>query len=325
VYDNVLLAEASLRRNFQDLRFCPQDSQEDMASSSRRSLTRLQEHLPEAAYLDARGLLGQGLPYLQELLLPGGFRRLNSAGFVFDSGRNLGAAINMDEHVVFKASGSLDQAEQLVAAVRALAEEVRDERHPYAHDDAYGYLSYKPLLSGSGLHLGAVMHLPLLHFLKQARPMSLALQEKGILMKALTLADGRNPARLFLVANQGSYRLGDLKIIQLVRDAVSEVSRKEQALQQKAVSRNGQTSLTEQVWRSYGILRYARRLTTTDFLTHWSNLRLGAQADILPLSPQTADELLRFANDQAFLLEGADIKTFVFRRADEVRRALSGG
>ena len=177
MYDNVLLAEASLRRNFQDLRFCPQDSQEDMAASSRRSLTRLQEHLPEAACLDARGLLGQGLPYLQELLLPGGFRRLNSAGFVFDSGRNLGAAINMDEHVVFKASGSLDQAEQLVAAVRALEEEVRDERHPYAHDEAYGYLSYKPLLSGSGLHLGAVMHLPLLHFLKQARPMSLALQE----------------------------------------------------------------------------------------------------------------------------------------------------
>lgn len=325
MYNFVLLAEASLRRNYQDLRFCPQDDREDLARSSQRSLTRLQEALPQAQYLDAGGLRAFGLPYLRELLLPRGYRRLEEAGWLLEEHSGLGAAINMDEHIVFKALGDARQADELLKGVRQLEGKALDPQHPYAQDPAYGYLSYKPVLSGSGLHLGLIMHLPMLHFLKQARSMARGFTEEGIQFKGLSLPDGRNPAKLFLLTNSGSHRLDDQAISQRVINAAQDAARKEQAQQQRALNRNGQTSLTEQVWRSYGILRYARRLTSSDFLTHWSNLRLGVQGGILPLDPQTLDGLLHYANDYAFLREGLDPKTFAFRRADEVRRTLSGG
>ena len=86
----------------------------------------------------------------------------------------------------------------------------------------------------------------------------------------------------------------------------------------------GQSTVADQVWRAYGA-QYARRLSAADLLIHWNSLRIGARAGMLPLDITQADSLLQYANDDAFQMEGADPKTYVFLRADAVRSALSGG
>lgn len=103
------------------------------------------------------------------------------------------------------------------------------------------------------------------------------------------------------------------------------LAEKESLLQEKSLAGNPQSVLNDQVWRSYGILGSARRLTSADFLNHWSNLRLGITSGVLPVPLAKADELLQFANDHVFLAEDDDNRTLVFRRADRVRRVLSGG
>lgn len=323
--DDVLLAEVILRRNYKDLQFCPQDQQEDMAQSRSRSLSKATSLLPESVTYDANGLLKGNLPYLQELLLPSDFRRLNEAALVVSDARQQALAINMDEHLVLKSWGDGEKVDDLIAKTRQSESALRDEVHPFAHNAQFGYLSYRPMLAGSGLHVSLILHLPMLHFLKQIRPLTESLNEKGCTLKSLSLMDGRNPAKLFLLSNQTSRNKSDEDIKQAVLDCAQQIIAKERMLREKALSNNGQSTVADQVWRSYGILSYARRLSSTDFLTHWSSLRLGAQAGILPLSLGQVDSLLNYANDNAFLSEGSDMKQFVFRRAEEVRRVLSGG
>lgn len=323
--EDVLLAEVLLRRNYQDLQFCPQDKQEDMEKSRSRGLSKAGAMLPGSVTYDAKGLLKGNLPYLQELLLPSDFRRLNEAALVVSEQAQQAIAVNMDEHLVLKSWGGAEQVEELIEKTRLGESQVQDDNHPFAQDAQFGFLSYRPQLAGSGLHVSLVLHLPMLHFLKQIRSLMEELQQKGCSLKPLSLLDGRNPAKLFLLSNQTSFNRSDAQIKQSVMDGTQLILGKEKMLRDKAITPDGASTVLDQVWRSYGVLKYARRLNSTDFLTHWSNLRLGAQTGQLPLTLQQVDDLLNFANDNAFLMEESDFKQFVNRRAEEVRRALSGG
>ena len=323
--DSVLVSEVSLRRNYQDLRFCPQDDQEDLEESRRRSLNKLQAIYSDSITLDAQSMGRQGIPYLQEVLLPANFRRLAQAALLSDESLAVSAAINMDEHLVVKAQGKPGEIPELIQTVREMEEGFTENKRPFAYDSKYGYLSYRPVLAGSGLHINLVLFLPMLHFLKQIPALSETLKEQGCILKPLSLLDGRNPARLYALSNASSLMMEDRQIQSNVVQSAQMVVTREQSLQDKAMSKSSQSSILDQIWRSYGILKYARRLSITDFLTHWSNLRMGIQGGILPLSLSQADEMLAFANDHVFLKEGAEPNTFVFRRAEKVRRALSGG
>ena len=321
--DSILLVEASLRRNYQDLRFCPQDDAQDLQLSLSRSFDSLQSALPDGRVHDARNLKERGLPYLQSLLLPPNFRSLKWAGLVVED--KLSASLNMDEHLVFRATGQPGQEQNLISAVRQMERQTASDQHPYAQDRQFGFLSFRPMLAGSGLHLGLVLHLPLLFFLKQIRPQTQQLAEQGCLLSPLSLSEARNPAKLYLLSNAGSRGLADSQVLETVLGCAQSLVHKEGLLRQKAMKANGHSSLADQVWRSYGLLRYARRLSETDFLSHWSNLRLGAASGILPLSLQAADQLLTLANEYPFLDAVQDHKTVMFQRADQVRQALNGG
>lgn len=323
--DSVLATEVSLRRNYQDLRFCPQDHQEDLSKSLRRSLDRLRPLFPNDTETDAGFPAVKSVPYLQELLLPKDFQRLTAAGLLVDWHQGIAAALNMDEHLVLKAFGMPGDIISLIQRVRSLEEAAGDSNHPFAQDDQFGYLSFKPQLAGSGLFITRVLHLPMLHFLKQVRQVTDSLKEMGCLLKPVSAQDGRNPARLYTLSNLGSRQSSDQEAQRLVEEGTAMVVSRETLLQAKALPEDGNSTFADQVWRSYGVLQHARRLTPSDYLSHWSNLRMGAGKGILPLTTQTADELLALANDHAFIREGADHRTFVFRRADQVRRVLAGG
>jgi protein-arginine kinase len=169
--EDVLLAEVLLRRNYQDLQFCPQDKQEDMEKSRSRGLSKAGAMLPGSVTYDAKGLLKGNLPYLQELLLPSDFRRLNEAALVVSEQAQQAIAVNMDEHLVLKSWGGAEQVEELIEKTRLGESQVQDDNHPFAQDAQFGFLSYRPQLAGSGLHVSLVLHLPMLHFLKQIRPL----------------------------------------------------------------------------------------------------------------------------------------------------------
>ena len=132
--EDVLLAEVLLRRNYQDLQFCPQDKQEDMEKSRSRGLSKAGAMLPGSVTYDAKGLLKGNLPYLQELLLPSDFRRLNEAALVVSEQAQQAIAVNMDEHLVLKARGMAEDLQDLSRQVRALEDKARDEALPFAWD-----------------------------------------------------------------------------------------------------------------------------------------------------------------------------------------------
>ncbi len=321
-----ILAEASLRRNYQDLRFCPQDITEDLETSKRRSLARLSEKRPGFSLLEPGSGDQYAIRFMEEALLPPAFEKLTQSALAVVGGESLYAAVNIEEHLLLKARGKPEDATELIARVRSLEQDLADENYPFARNQRFDYLSYRPMLAGSGLHVSLVLHLPMLSFLKQIRQLSETLrQEANCILKPFGWLDRRNPARLFILTNASSQGMNDEEIMAAVYSCGETLDKKEGLLRGKSLPVNKPSSMADQVWRAYGTLRYARRLTPSDYLNLWSSVRLGAAAEILPLPLEKADGLLSLSRDSLFYGEETDPRTYPFRRADAVRRALSGG
>lgn len=323
--DSVLFSEVSLRRNYQDLTFCPQDDAEDLSQSYHRSIAALARIHPDYRVFDGQALGEEGLPFGHTIFLPPKGDQLTKAALFTDNTSSFSAAINMDEHLVLRRTGKPDELPAMILALRETEAALAKAGQPFAHDAQYGYLSYRPALAGSGLHVRLVMHLPMLHFLKQLRPITEALKAKGCAIMPAAAKGGRNPARLYTLTNISSFNLSDEQIVSQVLSCAELLADKESAILNKALALGEQSTVADQVWRAYGLLKYARRLSAADLLIHWNSLRIGARAGMLPLDITQADSLLQYANDDAFQMEGADPKTYVFLRADAVRSALSGG
>ena len=321
---NVLFAEATLRRNYQGLQFCPQNNREDLSKSAGHSIGRLKEALSGFQLVPLRELPAQNLPFTQQMMLPYESGKFEDAYLVLDAEKTYSATVNLDEHLVLKCRGEVGNLAELIKKVRGLEESVSDPGFAFAKDEQFGYLSYRPLMAGSGLYLNLLLHLPLLNYLKQISALGRELREQGLLLRPAGGFGSKNPAKLFLLSNLSSLNMTDLQVIELIQKGLHLLGQKESALREKALNAASSSMTMDQIWRSYGILRYARRLSANDFLTHWSGLRLGALTGILPLSLEMVNSLLVYGNDQVFYGKDDLPKTFIFRRADAVRLMLSG-
>lgn len=323
--NQVLLKVAALRRNYQDLSFPPQNNLVDLALSRSRSLQALTALFPNARLMDAKEPGAGQLPFLQSALLPQEVDQLSQAALFVDDTSGFSATLNMDEHLVLRQTGHEEDISALVSSLRKTETKLVERGLAFAHSPKFGYLSFRPVLAGSGLYISLVMHLPMLHFLKQMRPLTEGLKDKGCVVTPFAPTSGRNPARLYVLSNAASQGKDDEDIIRQVLSGMEMLADKEQAIREKALAQKEQGTVADQAWRAYGILKYARRLTEHDLLSQWNSLRIGVLGGILPLELSTVDHLLHYANDAAFDMEGSGANDFVFRRAEAVRRTLAGG
>ncbi|MDD4081366.1 MAG: hypothetical protein PHP02_08170 [Eubacteriales bacterium] len=316
-----------LRRNYQDLTFCPQDKETDLLESRRRTLSAIKEKAPDMRVYYPTTLSALDQARLMESgLLPTSFIKLSAAALATGEEDTLSVAINTGEHLLLGARDKEGKLEGLTARVRSLEEDLALTDHPYAYDERFGYLSFNPVLAGSGLYVSLVMHLPMLSFLKQIRALSETLKQRYYcFLKPLGQTEDHNQGNLYRVGNASSFSREDEDIIRQVTEAAKVVAEKEALLRDKAFHEARVTPLADRAWRAYGILHYARRLARDDYLSLWSRMRLGAVAGILPVPVAKTNQMLELSGDGRYLTDGADRKTCPFRRADEVRQALSGG
>ena len=141
--------------------------------------------------------------------------------------------------------------------------------------------------------------------------------------------DGQSIAKLGLtirgIYGEGSEALGDLYQVSNqvtlgrtedeIIEAVSAVGKKlidmESALRERSL-KEAHSELKDALWRSYGLMCYARQMDEKEFMLHWSHLRLGVCSGLFQTPLAAVDELLTVA-------QSAHAK----RYADEMDPSLS--
>ncbi len=197
----------------------------------------------------------------------------------------------------------------------------------FAFSPRFGYLTACPTNVGTGLRISVMMHLPAVVLAKQVDKVLQSLQRLSYTVRGL-YGEGTSPlGDFYQVSNQVTLGKSERDLISEMKRVVPEVLKFERQWRRKLLE-DDLRRVEDRVWRAWGILRNARRVSSEEAIELLSALRLGADLKLLAgLSPRTINELFLFI--QPAHLQKLERRTLEAEerdavRADFIRRRLEG-
>ena len=149
-----------------------------------------------------------------------------------------------------------------------------------AFDEKMGYLTSCPTNLGTGLRASVILHLPGLVATRNISSIVNISPQLGLAVRPYFGDDKESIGCLYQIANQLTLGFSEEELLGNLKSAVQEIVAHEREAR-KALSVYMRDSLEDDVWRAYGILRYARSLSEKETLTLLSKVRLGIDLRII--------------------------------------------
>jgi protein arginine kinase len=161
-----------------------------------------------------------------------------------------------------------------------------------AFTEDMGYLTSCPTNLGTGLRASVMMHLPGLVFTRQINKIMNASTQLGLAVRGLYGEGSEVIGNIFQISNQLTLGFSEQETIDNLTSAVLEIMTHERAAR-KALYAQSPDVVSDKVWRSYGVLKYARTITGNEALALLSEVRMGIDLNIIHnVSAKVFNELL---------------------------------
>ena len=242
-------------------------------------------------------------------------------GLLLDRKHNVSVMINEEDHLRIQVLG---RGEKLATLYETASEidDALDEKLHFAFSEKLGYLTHCPTNLGTGLRASVMMHLPALHESGLINKIINTVSQVGLTVRGM-YGEGSEPAGcVYQVSNQITLGISEKDTIERLEDIVRQIARNEAALREKMLEN---ISIEDRVFRSYGIAREARIMSTQEFMKLMSDIRLGIEGGLLNLDTKVLDELCIKVQPYTLMLyggEGMEIRQRDIKRAEIVRDKL---
>jgi protein arginine kinase len=234
--------------------------------------------------------------------------------------------VNEEDHLrlqVIRSGLQLDEAfEEIDKMDSALEGQLN-----FAFHSRFGYLTACPTNVGTGLRISVMMHLPAAVLSKQMDKVLQSLQRLNYTVRGF-YGEGTSPlGDFYQVSNQVTLGKSERDIIAEMKRVVPEILKFERAWRIKLLE-DEPRKLEDRVWRAYGVLKHARRITSEEATELLSALRLGCNLNLLKnMPPKLINELFIFTQPghlQKLERKTLDADERDVVRADFIRRKLEG-
>ncbi len=180
-----------------------------------------------------------------------------------------------------------------------------EQKTEYSFDEKYGYLTSFPTNVGTGLRASVVLHLPLLSKRKNFTSLVAEMGRFGAQVKGVYGEGGENFGSLYQVSNQKTLGQSEKEIVALVTKAAAELDAQEKKLRQDALKQR-LLARTDEAYKSYGVLKYARRLNRKDAMEFLSQIMAAVTDGILKTKEPCSIYSLMLGAQPANLLKLAE-------------------
>lgn len=199
---------------------------------------------------------------------------------ITDQSTNLAVMVCEEDHVRIQSIYSgfeLDKAyETACKADDALASSV-----PIAFDETLGYLTACPTNLGTGLRASVMLHLPAMCAYGYIKSLGALMAKIGLTVRGIYGEGSEALACMYQLSNQITLGLSESDAIEKLKNAVNQIISKERELRSQMMQ-NPSSDIADKLWRSYGTLKYARKLDTAEAARLLSNVRLAAVCGVIP-------------------------------------------
>lgn len=317
----VVSTKVSLSRNIKDIPFVNNMN----SKSSKKSVKLINDiFFTDEQILDYEYVEVNKLKYYEKLamvenhtLTKNFLKRDNTCGIIKNADESVNIMINEKDHIKIQ-SIALGTNIKKAFDVANEVDDFIEENISYAFDPSYGYLTTSLENVGTGLECVYTMHLPFLERSGQIGDVILEISNFGVDVRGAFGNVPNNMGALYNVSNKTSIGMSEDDIINNLKKISKLIAVKEKRTRDKYLEEL-KMNFYDNVYRSYGILMYARRINMREAMEYLSNIRVGFALDILDVSKPIMNVYNIMINIQLGNLQG-DLKTQLSEsEQDEVR------
>ncbi len=200
-------------------------------------------------------------------------------GVVCDSAHRVSVMINEEDHIRFQVLDCGERSGEIWKEVDELDTAVASDVD-YAFDERKGYLTTCPTNSGTGMRVSFLLHLPGMVLTRSIDQVLQGASQMGISTRGFLGEHSEIVGGLFQLSNQATLGVKETELIETTRSAVQRIVSLERQARRRVLE-EAKNELEDKVFRSCGILLYARTLAVNEFLTLASTMRLGLECSLI--------------------------------------------
>lgn len=150
----------------------------------------------------------------------------------------------------------------------------------YAYSDQYGYLTTCLSNVGTGMRASYMMHLPALSGNNRISGLVSEVGRFGLTLRAVEGDNNRALGDVYQLSNQVTLGKTEKEIMDNLSNIARQIVKQERNLRQQYIEQR-RIQVQDLTYRSYGILKYARKVSLKDGMLLLSQLRLGLSTGLI--------------------------------------------
>lgn len=210
-----------------------------------------------------------------------------------------------EDHIrlqIIKDGFALDEAYSLASKV----DDVIEENITYAFDNDFGYLTACPTNTGTGMRASVMMHLPALTMTENINRVISSAGSLGIEVRGLYGEGTKAYGNLYQISNRITLGLSESQVIEKLTNVVNQIVDMETKARNMLKEKN-YDAISDRLFRSYGTLKYARSVSSSEAKSLLSDVMLGQSLGIIPKESKIAPLECMVLSEPALVCDGKEL------------------
>ncbi len=287
----VISSRVRLARNLSDMPF-PRKMTSEMFETLKKRVKEAINNLPSdlgVKFIEMNDVPDNEINAMVErhVISPDFAKYCNDRAIAISADENISIMIGEEDHIriqVICAGSALEDAYQIADIIDTKL----NEKLNFAFNTKLGYLTECPTNIGTGLRASLMLHLPVCESKGEIGMVADAAGKIGLTVRGMYGEGSKAAASLYQISNQITLGISEKNAIENLKIIAQQIVEREKQ------GRNSieRISIEDTVFRSLGTLKYARILSSEEFMKHISMIKLGVDEGIISNSDIKPIQLL---------------------------------
>ena len=203
---------------------------------------------------------------------------MKHAGILLNDNEDVAIMINEEDHLRIQVMKPGFNLEDALSEALKLDDKI-SEKVKYAYNEKYGFLTACPTNVGTGLRASVMLHLPALRITGKIERVLDVVNKVNLNVRGVYGEGSEAIGDLYQVSNKASLGLSEEEIVNNVKGIVKKLIEQERKAREYLKSKG--LEFEDKVYRAYGSLMYAKKMSYSECAKLISIVRLGINMGII--------------------------------------------
>ncbi len=213
---------------------------------------------------------------------------LDGRALMLSPEEDISIMLNEEDHIrlqVMKSGFALDETYSVANEI----DDVLGAKFNFAFDERIGFLTQCPTNLGTGMRASVMLHLPALTLSGQIHKLINTVSKLGLTFRG-AFGEGTNAVGdMYQLSNQITLGISEEFAIKNLKAITLQLCAQERTAREEMLK---DVSTEDRIFRAYGLLKWARLLSTKELMENLSFVRLGSVTGKINIPIETVNELM---------------------------------